>query len=101
MKAITLEQLQKGGSCNRDADRFKELFGDSVVPTLEEFDKITQEFDWLTARRVLLTPAQQKVFDIRSKLALRVANGRSDPTKTLRRQALAGAFWEAYNSPEE
>jgi hypothetical protein len=101
MKPVLLAELMKNGACTREAAIFKELFGDGRVATLDDIEAVALTFDWLTARNLILTPAQQKVFDIRMRLALRVATGRSDPQQVLRRQALARAFWEAYSSPEE
>lgn len=101
MQPVLLEELVKNGACTREAAIFKDLFGEGRVATLDDIERVALTFDWLSARHLILTPAQQKVFDIRMRVALRVANGRSDPQQTLRRQALATAFWEAYSSPEE
>jgi hypothetical protein len=101
MKHLDWKMLLANGSCNKDAFYFRDKYPEGGIATLDHFNTEALNFDWLSGAKVVLTAKQQQVFEIRKRLALRIANGRSDPQQILRRQALARAFYEAYSSPEE
>ena len=100
-KDITLADLAAGGACVPETARFKEHFGNGGALTKERALSVAQDFDWLFASRNLLTAKQEQFFKLRMMLYFRGLARVSDPDQKKRRQAMALAFYEAYNSPEE
>lgn len=99
-RRITLAQLRQHLSCNHDRILFEKYFGEGGEVTVEKVMAHAQEFDWLTAAKMLLTPKQKQYFKLLVLNASRGLRRITDPQQTQRRKALAMAFYRAYMSPE-
>lgn len=68
LRELTLKQLEYAGVCLKQVDKFKELFGQSVVVTPELVLKYSGEFDIQGGANKLLSPkARAKYYRVRAK----------------------------------
>ncbi len=101
-RSISLADLKDNGACRPSREAFLRLYGEAGnVMTLERVMAGAQEFDWVFAGKNLLTPKQAAHFKNLVISAFRGVARQSDPGQQKRRQALAFAFYQAYNSPTE
>lgn len=96
MNIMTKTNLANAGICNRDRAIWEELYGEGGEVTLDRVMRGALLFDWSRCY-ILLTPRQRQMFRIRVAQAWRRLRHTRD--KTLKRAAMANAFFHAYNGP--
>lgn len=101
MAHMTAAQLVANKACGRETAIFIEHFGDGNEVTEERVMSVALLFDWPFAAKILLTPRQQQEFRTRTLAASRGLRRIKDPDQSKRRQAMAFAFYKAYNGPKE
>ena len=104
-KTITIELLKEHKACENQVDKFKELFGEKIVPTRELCLLHAQDFDFGWAARFLSKQANKfyqetiapikKFFNEDTTTALKVFNETIAPARKVFDEAIAPA-WTVY-----
>ena len=102
LRSMKLADLADNGACRPSREAFTRLYGpEGNVVTEERVMAGALDFDWLFASKNLLTERQQDMFRALMLQAFRFLSRVNDPAKEKRKQAMALAFFKAYNSPLE